>query len=417
MNAPPGPLFRPEVAAARREHVHGEIVLAQPLGTKVLVLLLFALTAAVTAWLTLGQYTRTETARGILVTSKASSKILAIRPGQVTELAVRENDLVQPGQRLMAVRVEQANDAGESAIGTSLDAIEAQRVLADQQIRLSGLKARSEQARLAATLAGFAQQRTDLMEQVALQRDLVASVQQTYQQLRSVADKGFVSRIEAERRRQEYLTARQQLSRLEQQLGSIASEEARARAELAGLAAVSGTEVASVKSSSEALVQQRARLQGERSYVITAPIAGRVTALQTAVGRTVDGSMPLMVIVPEASELRADIYAPTRAVGFVKPGQEVRLLYDAFPYQRFGSFTGRIAGISRVVIDPRELDAPLKIEEPVYRISVVPSEQKIQAYGETLPLQSGMTLTANIILDRRSFLDWLLEPLNAVMRR
>ena len=194
MNAPPGPLFRPEVAAARREHVHGEIVLAQPLGTKVLVLLLFALTAAVTAWLTLGQYTRTETARGILVTSKASSKILAIRPGQVTELAVRENDLVQPGQRLMAVRVEQANDAGESAIGTSLDAIEAQRVLADQQIRLSGLKARSEQARLAATLAGFAQQRTDLMEQVALQRDLVASVQQTYQQLRSVADKGFVSR-------------------------------------------------------------------------------------------------------------------------------------------------------------------------------------------------------------------------------
>lgn len=68
-------------------------------------------------------------------------------------------------------------------------------------------------------------------------------------------------------------------------------------------------------------------------------------------------------------------------------------------------------------MDPRELGVPLKIEEAVYRIEVTPATQGVQAFGETLPLQPGMTLTASLILDRRSFGDWLLQPLNAVLKR
>jgi membrane fusion protein len=69
------------------------------------------------------------------------------------------------------------------------------------------------------------------------------------------------------------------------------------------------------------------------------------------------------------------------------------------------------------VIDPRQLSAPFTIEEPVYQVDVRPDAQSLNAFGEQLRLQPGMTLTANIILDRRSFLDWLLQPLRAVMRR
>jgi membrane fusion protein len=126
---------------------------------------------------------------------------------------------------------------------------------------------------------------------------------------------------------------------------------------------------------------------------------------------------PMMIIIPEGSRLHAEIYAPTRAIGFVKPGQEVRLLYEAFPYQRFGSFQGKVTRVSRTVIDPRELTAPLKAEEPVYRIEVALDRQSVEAFGDRLALQPGMTLSANLILDRRSFLDWLLQPLNAVMMR
>jgi membrane fusion protein len=417
MSAEQQELFRPEVAEARRVRVEGEIVLTQPVRTKILVLLLFGAIALIAAWIALGQYSRTETARGILVTRQASAKIVAIRPGQVAQLLVREGQRVAAGQRIALVRVEQANEAGGSAVADGLGAIEAQRRLTGEQARLAGERAGAERARLAAMLSGLRQQRTDLAAQIAIQREAVSSAQSMFESIEAIVAQGFVSRTELERRRQAWLAARQQLSQLDQRLNGLAAEEGRAHAELARVAADSGSEINAARSSAETLTQQSARLQGERAYVITAPIAGRVAALQTAAGRTVDASMPLMEILPEGSGLQAQVYAPTRAIGFVRPGQEVRLLYDAFPHQRFGSFSGRIVSVSRVVIDPRQLAAPLAIEEPVYRVEVAPDAQAVAAFGEQMALQPGMTLTANIILERRSFLDWLLAPVRAVLRR
>jgi len=418
MNAEPQqPLFRPEVAEAKKQRVHGEIVLSQPVGTQALVLLLFGIIAVLGAWIVFGEYTRTENALGILVTDDPTAKVVAIRPGLVTDLNVREGDLVRPGQRLAAIQVETAGETGGSAIAESISALEAQRGLSAEQIRLAGLRAQSERARLAAALAGIGQQRRDLAGQVQLQEQLVASSQQTFESLKDIVEKGFLSRVEYERRRQQLLVSQQQLAQLRGQVNALAAEERRNAAELARAGADAGSEVASAQTAAQTLAQQRAQLRSERAYTVNAPIAGRVTALQTAPGRTVDASVPLMSIVPEGSKLHADVYAPTRAIGFVKPGQEVRLLYDAFPYQRFGSFSGTVTNITRVVLDPRELSVPLKIEEAVYRIEVTPDAQTVQAFGDRLPLQPGMTLTANLILDRRSFLDWLLQPLNAVLNR
>jgi membrane fusion protein len=410
-------LFRPEALEARQQRVLGEIVLTQPVRTQMLVLLLAGIIAMTALWVTLGTYTRTETARGILVTDDASAKVVAIRPGVLTELSVREGQLVRAGQKIATVRVEQGSETGGSAVADSLGALEVQRGLTRDQIRLAAERAAGERARVAATVSGLAQQRSDLSGQIALQEEAVASAKDLLDRIQSVVEKGFVSRIEVERRRQAWVAARQELARLRQQSNAVEAETRRASAELARISADAGAQIITARAEAESIAQRQAQLKGERAYTIAAPIGGRVTALLAAVGRTVDQSLPMMVIVPDASALHADVYAPTRAIGFVRPGQEVRLLYDAFPYQRFGSFTGRIAAVSRTVLDPRELSAPLKIDEPVYRIEVAPSAQAVAAYGERMKLQPGMTLTASIILDRRSFLDWLLQPLKAVLRR
>lgn len=115
--------------------------------------------------------------------------------------------------------------------------------------------------------------------------------------------------------------------------------------------------------------------------------------------------------------MQATLFAPSRAIGMARPGQEVRLMYDAFPYQRFGSFSGRIVAISRAVLAPDEVDAPVKLQEPVYEIHVALDRQHVEAFGQALALQPGMTLNADVVLDRRSFLDWLLEPIRAVRNR
>ncbi len=283
MNAEPQhPLFRAEVLEAKRTRLEGEIVLTQPLQVQGLVLLLIALIAAVGAWISLGQYSRTETARGILVTDESLAKIVAMRPGQVTELLVKEGDLVKPGQRLASIQIEQTGETGGSAVGESLAAVEAQRGLAERQVRLAGQRAQSERSRIAASLAGMRQQRADLAGQIELQQQVVASAQETFERIGAVVEKGFISRREVERRQQAWLAARQDLGRLQQQSNSLAAEERRAAAELERIAADSGSEVAAALSSAQGLVQLRARLGSERAYTIAAPIVGRVTAIEVA---------------------------------------------------------------------------------------------------------------------------------------
>jgi membrane fusion protein len=123
------------------------------------------------------------------------------------------------------------------------------------------------------------------------------------------------------------------------------------------------------------------------------------------------------VIVPEGSPLKAELYVPSRAIGFVAKRQQVRLLFEAFPYQRFGAFEGRIDTISRVVTSPQETDVPFKIDEPVYRVTATLAAQSLTAFGEQVPFQPGMILTGNIVLDRQSFWGWLMTPFSAVAKR
>jgi membrane fusion protein len=370
-----------------------------------------------TAWVILGTYTRTQIAHGLLVTDRASAKVIAVRTGLLTELAVREGQFVERGQRLATVQVEQPSGTGRSAATEILSALQTQHGLNQDQIRLAGARAATERARLSANLAGLRQQRSDLARQMTLQDETISSARDLLDRIQTVVDKGYVSRVELERRRQAWMAARQELERLRQQSNAVVAQQAAAASDLDRISADAGTQIAAARMEVESIAQRKAQLESERAYAVTAPIAGRITAIQASAGRTVDPAIPLLAIVPEGSRLHAEIYAPSRAIGFVRSGQEVRLLYDAFPYQRFGSFAGRITRVSGTVLDPRELSAPLNIDEPVYRIEVAPERQNIDAYGQFRRLQPGMTLTANIVLDRRSFADWLLEPLYAVLRR
>jgi len=124
-----------------------------------------------------------------------------------------------------------------------------------------------------------------------------------------------------------------------------------------------------------------------------------------------------MTLTPEGGGLRAELYVPSRAIRFVKPGQRVRLLYDAFPYQKFGPAWGEVREVSATVLAPAEVTAAVPVQEPVYRVTAKLDAQFMRAFGAETPLAAGMALTADVILEERSFAEWLLEPLLALRAR
>src|SRR5262249_51892905 len=148
------------------------------------------------------------------------------------------------------------------------------------------------------------------------------------------------------------------------------------------------------------------------------PAAGPVAPLPLSLGQAVSPGATAAVVIPQGAKLEAELLAPSRAAGFIRSGQDVRLMLQAFPYQRFGAVQGAIKAISTTVLGPTEISIPgAKIDEPVFRVRVALARESIEAYGEAIPLQPGMILSADIVFDRRSLIEWLFDPLFAVARR
>ena len=136
-----------------------------------------------------------------------------------------------------------------------------------------------------------------------------------------------------------------------------------------------------------------------------------MATLQATEGQAADPRHLQLEIVPRHASLQAELFFPTRAFGFVHAGQEVRILYDAFPYQKFGTYRGRIVKVSQTILTGNDPVGPISLKEPAYRVIAALERPDIDAYGQKIPLQPQMLLRADVILERRSLLSWLLDPL------
>jgi membrane fusion protein len=287
----------------------------------------------------------------------------------------------------------------------------------ERQIILAAQIAREERARLLSTLASARAKATALDAEMNSQRKVIDSMQQSNAALQTVVDKGYYSRLQFEQRRQQLLQAQQQLGALEERARDNDSMLTQTLAQLARVPLDQATTESTRRAAIESLHQDEIKTRQSGGYLITAPVGGEVSGLQIRVGNVVDAAKPLMTINPASDQFAVDLFAPSAAVGFLRPGQEVRLMFDAFPYQKYGSFTGRVQSVARSILRPDQTDSSLKLEESAYRVRVRLTDASLVTGDARIRLQAGMTLVGDIVLDRRSFLDWLLEPLNAVHRR
>ena len=404
-------LFRQEAVDHQRQHLRGEVLIYQPMSLTALAWFLVAMAAAVGSYLFWGEYARKETVQGFLVPSSGVVEVFARAAGTITELNVVENQNVAENQPLLTVVVEQSTENGGRADTETLAVIARQKREIDAQIKLAGMNVAAERQGLTTQIQSLGQEIEQLERQRAIQTYLADLTSQDVQAAEVLMKKGFLAENEYRRRRETFLTNAQRKAELGQQIVARRYELSQARSKLEQLTISSADTNSKLRGSLLEMDQRAAEIEGRRAYVVRAPIAGRVTTLQASVGGPADSKLPLMAILPVDSKLQAEIYIPSRAIGFVKPGQEVRLLYEAFPHERFGAFVGHVMTVSQTILAPGEAPAIIASREPVYRAIVELGSQAIDAEGQTIPLQSGEQLTANIILDRRTLFNWILAPL------
>ena len=156
-----------------------------------------------------------------------------------------------------------------------------------------------------------------------------------------------------------------------------------------------------------------AEQNAEQRLVVRAPQPGTVSTLLAEPGQSVSPASALATLVPQGAVLQAQLFAPSSAIGFVRPGQAVRLRFEAFPYQKFGQQAARVLKVSRTPLAASEL-AALALPafstlgpggEPLFRITVALEGAPVAA------LSAGMRLQADVLLEKRRLIEWLFEPL------
>ncbi len=407
-------MFRSEVVEARKQKLHGDVFLTNPVSFKIITGLIGGLVGLLLLVLFTGSYARTERVSGYLVPTKGLAKIQAGRFGTVSEIYVHEGERVRVGDPLLSVRAEQAL-ADTSVEARSLLAIADQRQNLKNQITIEENQLASEQSRMRAEIQAVKLEIASLIYQIELQKEIILSAQAGYDDVQELLGKGFISKAESERRRQSWLSQKAQGTLREQEHKNAEARLAQLNIRMDQLPGETEARVARLKAQLIEMDTREAELQGSKTYIIKAPVSGRVSSITSnTVGQSLVPQQPVLTILPENSELVAQLYVPSRAVGFVEEGQDVRLLYAAFPYQRFGSFPATITKVTETILSPAEISAPIALQEPVYRITASLEETGLNIAGKRIELQLGMQLEANIILEKRSFIDWLLEPLKSI---
>jgi membrane fusion protein len=406
----PAGLFRREAVANRASRL-GRAAVALPLPTWLVTLLLAGIIAALGAFLTLGSYARKETVLGYVTPTGGAADVYASRSGVVASVYAELGDRVAAGERLFAVR-----EAGELPLGGDVasgvgDHIERQiahltaerdSVVLLYQHKLDRLDhlllATAREATRAAGMLALARQQLTLAERSLQARETLAHAQAiSTDQLRQAQGELLSLQVNHQRAEMEWRQLQSRLPELRLQRAESASDGAR--------------QAAALDVRLEALRGQVIEWRARQALVTVAPIAGVVAFSQVATGQAASVSKPAMTIVPDDAGLEVRLLIPSRAKAFVEPGQAVRIMYDAFPYQQFGVHEGVMAGVSGSALPGHEVLGPLASGEAVYLGTVRLPRDHFAAYGRRYRVQPGMTVRADIVLADRRLIAWLLEPL------
>ncbi|OYX54469.1 MAG: hemolysin secretion protein D [Brevundimonas subvibrioides] len=370
-------LFRKEAITHATRRLAGEVVLASSVSSRLLACLLISVVLGGAAFASTASYART----------------------------------------IATLTLSSALEGGDSfaALSRSLDA---QGAAAGSRAAAAQAALAAEQRQLTDRRAGLNRELAETRRNMELQEERLALARAEVVRAETIAAQGFLPRRELEARRSTELAVQQEASTLSARVLAYEREIGEVDARLVAIPIDIAAARADAASTRAGLDQQATQIEAQGRYVVVATVAGRVAALPVDAGQTVAPGAAVAVLTAGDSALEAELYAPSRAAGFVREGQEVRLLYQAFPHQKFGTGEGVVTSVSRTVLAPAEIAIPgLQVQEPVFRVRVKLARDSVAAYGEVLPLQPGMLLSADVVIDRRSLLEWLLDPLYAAGRR
>jgi len=406
----PRQLFRQEAIDAQREKFLGEATIARPVPFWVFTLLasgIALLLIAVAVW---GQYTRRERVEGYLALDTGAARVMTPDAGRVTELLVREGDEVKAGDAIAKLSFDRLLGSGASTSEAQAAEMQSRRAILEKERQQWTDLGGQQVEQLRRRVKDLDNELAQVEREMKLQETRVTSARENADRYTRLAGEKFVSDAVIKQKQDEVTDQEIKLQALRRQRAQVQRDLGAARMEEPSILLRSRAQVEQVERQLSELREGMSQVESRRETVIRAPMAGVVTNIAVNRGQSVAADAPLVTVLPKGSGMHVELLVPTRAIGFLNKGQEVVLRYEAFPHERFGQYRGVITDIGRNVWTPGERVGTLTAKEPVYRVDVSLEKQTVAALGQEFPLRPGMLVNADLLLEKRTLLEWIFEP-------
>lgn len=410
------PLFRPEAVQAQSQQWLGGVQLVRPLALSWITVGVVLIAVAAGSFLSLASYTRKAAAGGILAPDVGLIRLVPAAAGTVLERKVAEGQAVREGDTLFVLALDrpllaqsaqaQVRHSLEERRRSLVEATQTQRVLTEER-----------RAALVSRLRALESQQAQIAAEASLQKQRRELAEKALKRLESLRAEQFISDAQVQAKAEEVLALRAAEQGLVRQSANLQQDQAELQGDLRALPLLASSTAGSLERDLAQLERESVEQDAEQRLVVRAPRDGTVGTILAEPGQSVSPASALATLLPAGARLQAQLYAPSSAVGFVQAGQEVRLRFEAFAYQKYGHYPGHVVQVSRTPLAASEmaalaLPAAATGGEPMFRITVALDEP-----APELPLAAGMRLQADVLLERRRLVEWLFEPLFGLQQR
>lgn len=377
-------------------------------------IVVFAAIAAL--FLATAEYARKETIRGWLVSRDGVVRITHNVAGIVDSIATKPGESVRAGDPVIYLSRDTFLEDGRSSSDEMLLELRQQVAALDRQAALARAHAAIERDSVATQLQGLEQERDALSRQMIEQQRRLTAARDKLKLLKAAARNGAATQWEVLRQEDERIVLKQAFGAMQQSEMALEREREELMARDRSLPVETERLISSLMSQRSQLLQEITEHESTRRVVLKSPISGRLASLEIHEGNAVLPNQLLATVLPENMTMVAEVFVPSSAIGFIKPGQRARLMYDAFPLQQFGTFAGKVQSVSEFILMPSEVPQTFLLREATFKVHIAIDSDIVVLKSGSAPLRPGMLLAAEIILESRSLLDWLLEPLRLRQR-
>ncbi len=398
-------LFRQQAVDAQNV-MNGRTRIAPPPSWMATNILLISLVTGMVIFAIFATYARTINVTGQIDSSTGTPQIIADQNGRL-EMHVQQGTAVTKGDKIATLSTGTDNGQGnlqEQRKQQSQAEADAANARAAAVTQAGAMEAQAHMARVQSGQDRIA----DLRDQLTEARIQTAKAKADLDRASAIAERGFLSRRDLDERERVVSTRREAESRINEQIGQARGDIAMAQANARQATSQADADAQLARGDATRAMRSSIDEQAVTSIEYNAPLSGTVAAAPYRTGtRVSQGSVIAIMTSPKAKNI-ARLSIPAASMSGVAEGQEIKIAVDAYPYQTFGTITSKVIKVSTAA---RQTE-----DGPVFDIEAA-MPATIKAYSKKVELLPGMTVTARIQTEERSFMEWLLAPLYAVGKR